>query len=344
MPISLLDERSISSNDTRSLRGTENELVSSVRQQLIGVSPWAVAAAEAVATLALGDDPIMIVGEPGTGKEYLARLIHTHSARGREPLVTVSQRGASEETIRAALFGSEQILPSRLGQPRKSLLQNARGGTLYLSGTAIFPLLSADEIDQLKRYKDFRRLAGRVMQISGVRLAIGFDPADAPNGRIEAVGQGVAGILSVPPLRQRKADIELLAKHFMKEECQQAGKEEREISAETLTILRRYDWPNNVDELRSVVEYMVLQSRPPCIDSSLIPPYVTNPSAAVGPSLASGVNLGDEVRQFEKALICEALKQCHGVQTNAAKLLRIKLSTLNTKIKHFGINVRAFKA
>jgi DNA-binding NtrC family response regulator len=99
-----------------------------------------------------------------------------------------------------------------------------------------------------------------------------------------------------------------------------------------------------VDELRSVVEHMIVQSRPPCIDSTLIPQYVTNPSAATGPALASGVNLGDEVRTYEKALICEALKQCHGVQTNAAKLLRIKLSTLNTKIKHYGINVRAFKA
>lgn len=161
------------------------------------------------------------------------------------------------------------------------------------------------------------------------------------------VGESVIAVsdtLSIPPLRRRRADIEPLSRHFIKEVYQRLGKELRELSPDTLAHLRRYDWPGNVGELKKVIEAMVHRSRPPCLDPSLLPAYLVNPLNINGTSLpASGINLSEELERLEKSLLCAALRQCVGNQTKAAELLGLKRTTLNTKLKQYGIDVRSFK-
>jgi len=109
-------------------------------------------------------------------------------------------------------------------------------------------------------------------------------------------------------------------------------------------LLRRHHWPGNISELKMVIQDMVQRSSPPTLDSSLLPAHLRDSSDNHARSFpASGMDLSEEVKRFEIAYLCEALKQSEGVQTKAAQLLGLKLTTLNMKIARYGIDVRAFK-
>jgi two-component system response regulator AtoC len=134
-----------------------------------------------------------------------------------------------------------------------------------------------------------------------------------------------------------------LAEHFIRERCSQMGKELREISPEAMKVLRRYDWPQNVKELRTLANQLVKQLTPPSIDVSLLPAYLSGMCGERRLLPASGLDLDNEVKRVEVDLICAALRQSHGLQNKAAQLLRIKPTTLFMKIRRHGIDVGAFR-
>jgi len=326
------------------MRGNEGDIARLIKERLIGVSRWATEARAAVAAHAGHDNPILIEGERGTGKEFVARLIHECSARGHGPFVALSCESLSEESVEAALFGSIRALPCGSNRIQRGLVERAEGGTLYISGSSALSPLLKTEIARLIRYQEFRRLGDNLLERADVRVILGHTQ---DRGGEPMVGESVITVsdrLSIPPLRQRRVDIEPLSRHFIEEFCQQIGKELRDLSPDALAALRRYDWPGNVSELKRVIEEMVQRSRPPCLDLSLLPASLLDPSNLNGASLpASGISLSEEVERLEKSLLCAALKQCQGRQTKAAQLLGLKRTTLNTKIKRYGIDVKSFR-
>lgn len=341
-------ESNLTSDEIRSIPHFESTPTQVIKERLIGVSRWVTEARTAIAAHAAHDSPVVIEGQVGTGKEFVARLIHECSARRHGPFITFCCDSISEESIEAALFGWIRLLPSGSNRTQRGLVEAARGGTLYVSGVANLTSSLRVQLARLIQHQEFRRLGDQRLEVADVRVLLGSAPSPSAERKdswvLDTAAIGVGEILSIPPLRRRKADIEPLSRHFIKETCRQWGKELREITPETVTLLRRYEWPGNIGELKKVIEAMVHRSGPPAIDPSLLPASLAQLTTTEREALpGTGISLNEEVERFERALLCAALKQCGGVQARAARLLGLKLTTLNTKIIRYGIDVRVFK-
>jgi DNA-binding NtrC family response regulator len=310
----------------------------------VGVSRWAAEARAAVAAHAAHDEPVILEGEAGAGKEFLARLIHECSHRRYGPFIAISCGALSEESVEAVLFGSVRILSSGRNRIQRGLVEAARGGTLYIDGAAALSPTLKTEIARLIQHQEFRRVGEMMLEPAHVRVVLGRGAA-ADDARGGAGVMTVNDSFSVAPLRRRKADIEPLSRCFVEQFCRGLRKEARELVPETISLLRRYDWPGNTAELKKVIEEMVAQSKPPSLDPSLLPAHLFDTSE-VGyyPFPVSGINLSQEVERMERAHLCAALRQCQGVQSKAAQLLGLKPTTLNAKLKQYGIDVTLFKS
>jgi len=316
-----------------------------ISEQLIGTSRWAKEAREAVVAHAAHDHPILIKGEPGAGKELVARLIHEGSARCQGPFVAVSCASIAEESLEAALFGWIRELPSGRNRVQRGLVEAAQGGTLYITGVTTLSDLLKTKIARLIQHQEFRRLGDQVLEGVDVRVILGATELSGGQQEVPVLKSlTVAGVLTIPPLRRRKADIEPLSRHFIQQFCRRNGREPRETAPDTLDALRRYDWPGNVEELKQVVEEMAQKSRPPCLDPSLVPTHLVESSGFNTYSIPeSGINLSEEMKRFERLLLCEALKQSRGKQIKAAQLLGLKPTTLNSKLMRYEIDGTAFR-
>ena len=309
---------------------------------LIGVSRWIQTARMLVAVHAAHDNAVILEGERGTGKKLLARLIHRFSSRQEGPFVSLKLGSASDEVAHAALFGQSRERSVVGTGENNGLAELARGGTLYIEGLSDTSSSLTDEIVRLAERRRIdhegaspvRILVGRVVQAGLGRWTA--------NASAASTGLDYERI-QIPPLRERTDDIEALALHFIRERCEQTGKELRKISPEAMKALRDYDWPRNVTELRTLVNQLVKQMSPPSIDVALLPAYLAGPYATKSLIPDTGLDLDNEVKRVEVDLICAALKQSHGLQNKAAQLLRIKPTTLFMKIRRHGIDVGAFR-
>ncbi len=313
-----------------------------IGKSLIGVSRWTEAARTLVAGHASHDNTVILQGERGTGKKLLARLIHRCSSRHEGPFVSLELGSTSDDVARAALFGAARHQCDNFPGAEKGLTELAQGGTLYIDGLSdISPSLTDDIVGLAERKGT--NYEGE----ESVRILLGWGTQSEFRRSSASVNSGSTRFdydrIHIPPLRERPEDIEALAAHFISERCKQTGKELREISPAAMRVLRRYDWPQNVKELRTLVNQLVKQLTPPSIDVSLLPAYLAGACGEGRLLPASGLDLDNEVKRVEVDLICAALRQSHGLQNKAAQLLRIKPTTLFMKIRRHGIDVEAFR-
>ena len=343
-------KESLMSGDPRTWYWGETELDPQqlIERQLVGISQWAEEARAAIAAHASHDNPIILEGEQGTGKRFLARLIHRCSARAAGPFVAISCQHVSSESIEAALFGSIRSQQSGRLYVQNGMVESAQGGTIYIDGLTSFAPSLQVKIARLINHREFRRLGGDSFEPVDTRIILGSEqPVAAPAGErsaLEKFSICVSDKLTLLPLRRRTADIDPLSRHFIKTFCGQLGKEERELAPDTIAVLQRQEWPGNVGELKRVINHMVQQSRPPRLDCSFLPAHLLEGPPAPAESIPeSGIDLNKEVREYEIALLCSALKESQGVQFKAARMLNIKPTTLNTKLKQYGIDSRSFK-
>jgi len=311
-----------------------------VDDTLIGISRWADTARMLLRIHAAHDNAIILEGEPGTGKQLFARLIHRSSARRDGPFVVLSLHSTGDDVARDALFGS-RIASKGVREEDKGLAELAQGGTLYIDGLSE---VSHDLIGDIVQIADRRSPLDEAE--TPVRVMLGFSIQPGSYGPRSASAEASRGLdyerIRIPPLRERPDDIELLAQYFLQELCQQFGKEPRSISADAMTALRAYDWPRNVSELRALMRQLVKHSIPPSIDVPLLPAYMAG-SVENASLPAAGLDLEDEVRRVEVDLIRAALRQSHGYQNKAAQLLHLKPTTLFMKIRRYGIDVEVFR-
>lgn len=313
-----------------------------IEKRLIGISGWAENARRLVARHGAHDNTVNLEGEPGTGKAFLARLIHQCSARREGPFVSFSFRSASIDMARSILFGSPQTFSTEELRDDKGLIELAREGTLYVEAPSDSASSLVDEMLNL-----VRQLRFNYQREDRARILLGWEiqPGSHRSMALSYLSNGRDfESIAIPPLRERPKDIEALAVHFVKHRCLETQKELRAISPEALNALCSYDWPRNVLELKTLVTSLVNQTRPPVIDLSLVPAYVRNRldcDADLFP--ASGLDLGDEIKRREIELICAALKHSRGLQAKAARLLHTKATTLFMKIQRYGIDVEVFR-
>jgi DNA-binding NtrC family response regulator len=313
-----------------------------INESLIGVSRWAETARRLVSAYAAQDNAVVLEGEQGTGKKLVATLIHRCSARRDGPFVSIALGAKTEGFARAMLFGSPDPLTDD-GQPgEKGLLELVRKGTLYVACASDAAPLFGDDVARLIEQSRFSSHdGGRARIILGWQIDSGFRRSNMPGALRNAFGFEP---MCIPPLRERADDIEALVVHFIKQNCRQTGKELRTLSPEVVNALRSYDWPNNVAELKTLANRLTSQSHPPSIDVSLLPGYMLDRRNANRPVLPPlGLDLANEVKQYERELICAALKQSGGLQVKAARLLRTRATTLFMKIQRYGIDVEEFK-
>ncbi len=303
------------------------------------------------------DSTVLITGESGTGKELIAHAIHYASDRKDGPFIPVNCAAIPEELLESELFGHEKGAFTHAIKTRIGRFELANKGTIFL-----------DEIGEMSpslQVKLLRVLQERKFErVGGVKtISVDIRVVSATNQDLEiAVKEGrfredlfyrlnVIPI-HVPPLRERRSDIPLLSKYFLKKYCSGKKKGVEGITDETLDILTRYDWPGNVRELENIMERMVILANGKMITKDDLPyqiieKTVGSPGGAIAGDIAipeDGLSLSQAVSELEKRLILLALERTGGVKNRAAKLLKMNRTTLIEKMKKLGLMPKSKKA
>jgi two-component system response regulator AtoC len=312
-------------------------------ENIIGQSPPMVEVFDVVRQVAPTRATILITGESGTGKELIAQAIHNLSPRSRQPLVAVHCAGLPPTLIESELFGHEKGAFTGAHERRIGRVEQAEGGTLFLD--------EIGEIDSTIQVKLLRFLGERTFERVGSTRTLTSDVRliTATNKRLEELVR--AGTfredlyyrlnvvrIELPPLRERRNDIPLLAQAFMREAARENDKPVREITSDAMERLINYAWPGNVRELRSAIERAVVLARSDKISSRDLPPEIRAEAQAPGASPGQLIAQGDiTVKEAEKQLIMRALRESGGSRTEAAKKLGMSRRTLHRKLHAYNL-------
>jgi DNA-binding NtrC family response regulator len=285
------------------------------------------------------DSTVLITGETGTGKEVVAKLLHARSARRSRPFVVVECAALQETLLQSELFGHERGAFTGADRAKAGLFEVAHGGTIFL-----------DEIGEVSVATQVKLL--RVLDTSTFRHVGGTAEIHVDVRVLAATNRDLAGmvrqglfredlyyrlstvLLTMPPLRDRGADIELLARHFVLLLSERFGVRKR-IAASTLDVLRRHDWPGNVRELLHVIEAAVVVCDGPDILPEHLPAHSRGPGAAH--PAAGGNGPLPTLEELERRHIELALRTTHGHRGHAARALGISERNLYRKLRAYGL-------
>jgi Nif-specific regulatory protein len=300
---------------------------------------------EQVAQVAGSPTTVLIRGESGTGKELVAHAIHYNSPRSGKPFVKVSCGALPEGLIESELFGYEPGAFTDARAQKKGRFELAHGGTLFLDEVGELSRSTQVKLLRVLQEREFERLGGvRPIKVD-VRLVA------ATNKDLEAaVQQGEfredlyyrlnVFSLFMPPLRDRRPDILLLADHFVEKYAAAHGKDVRRIATTAIDMLMSYHWPGNVRELENCIERAVLVCDGGVVHAHHLPP--TLQTAEVSGTLPRR-SLATAVESYEKDLILDALKSARGNRAKAARLLDTTERILGYKVAKYGVDPRRFR-
>ncbi len=291
---------------------------------------------------------ILITGESGTGKELVARAIHSNSARSDRAFVTVNSGNLPSDLLESTLFGHVKGAFTGAVYPKKGLCDLADKGSIFFDEIGNIPLETQAKLLRVMQEREFMRLGGMETIKVDVRIvaATNCDLREmVEDGRFREDLFYRLHVINIflPPLRERKDDIPLLAHHFLAKYSEENNKPGIELTGDALDLMMEYDWPGNVRELENVIERAVVLTSGNRIDADLIPEHVRSspgfhmPRFVVPPE---GISFKDVITDVEKRLIESTLEAAGGVQKRAAELLRIKPTTLNEMIKRYEIGPR----
>jgi len=291
---------------------------------------------------------ILITGESGTGKELVARAIHANSPRAERAFVTVNSGNLPPDLLESTLFGHVKGAFTGAINPKKGLFDIADKGSIFFDEIGNIPPETQAKLLRVMQEREFMRLGGVETIKVDVRIiaATNCDLRDmVEDGRFREDLYYRLHVINIflPPLRERKEDVPLLAQHFLEKYGEENRKRDLDLAPEALDLLMEYDWPGNIRELENVIERAVVLTSSPKIGVDLIPDYVRStptfhiPRFVVPPE---GISFKDVITNVEKRLIESTLEAAGGVQKKAAELLKIKPTTLNEMIKRYDIGTR----
>jgi len=315
---------------------------------IIGRSPKMRQVFDLIIQAAPSRSSILIQGEGGTGKELVARAIHSNSSRSEQPFVAVNSGSVSPELLESTLFGHVRDAFAGAVYPKKGLFDLADRGTLFFDEIASVPLDTQAKLLRIIQDREFTRL-GEVESVRADVRVIAATNTDLrqtmEDGRFreDLFYRLHVVTITLPPLRARKDDIPLLVQHFLHKYGDENRKADLEVSPDALDLLTEYDWPGNVRELENVVERAVVLTSGPRIGVELMPDHVRRPPSFHMPQFVvppEGISFKDVITDFEKRLIESTLEASGGVQKRAAELLHIKPTTLHEMIKRYDIRPR----
>ena len=354
----------------RRLREENVQLKRALKQRynfpnIIGKSERIVSLLDLVAQVAPSRSTVLIVGESGTGKELIAKAIHSASPRAEKPFVAVNSGSIPVDLLESQLFGHVKGAFTSAVASKKGLFEVADQGTIFFDEISTIGLETQAKLLRVIQEREFMRLGGtetikvdvRIVAASNVDL-LGL----VRDGRFrEDLYHRLNVIaLKLPPLRERREDVPLLAEHFLRQFSKENNRPLGRFTRRALNLLMDYTWPGNVRELENVVERAVVLSTRDEIDVDLLPEAILTRGilgnarlhlsellksltqegqqrAAAGQPVPS---LFDIMEQIERRVIEDMLEQTGWNQTEAAERFQVPLSTLNQKIKRLGIEIR----
>jgi two-component system response regulator PilR (NtrC family) len=314
---------------------------------IIGRSPKMVELYKVISRVAAVDSTVLIMGESGTGKELVARTIHYHSPRSALPFVAINCGAIPEQLLESELFGHMKGSFTGAIANKAGLLEVARGGSVLLDEVAeMSPML---QVKLLRFLQDhiFRRVGGtedievdvRVLAATNKNLAHLIQQGSFREDlyyRLNVIS------VEIPPLRDRREDIPLLAQNFLELFAARAGRPGMRIAPEAMQLLTTYGWPGNVRELENVMERAVALTTTDDLQGESLPHTLAQPAVpAAGPRVevpAEGLDMEQVVADLEKSLMRDALEKAGWVQTKAAQLLGINFRSFRYRAKKYGLD------
>lgn len=301
---------------------------------------------EQVAQVARTNTTVLIRGESGTGKELIAHAIHYNSPRAKKPFIKISCAALPDSLIESELFGYEKGAFTGAQGRKKGRFEMAEGGTLFLDEIGDLNLSTQVKLLRVLQEREFERLGGTESVRVNVRLIA------ATNKDLEkAIADGTfredlyyrlnVFAIFIPPLRERKPDVLLLADHFLERYSAEHGKNIRRISTPAIDMLMSYHWPGNVRELENTIERGVLVCDGSVVHGHHLPPTLQTAEAS---DTVTSISLTETVEAYEKDLIQDALKTTRGNRSRAAKLLNSTERIINYKVRKYGIDCDRFRA
>jgi len=286
------------------------------------------------------DTTVLLRGESGTGKELVAHAIHYTSPRAKGPFVKVNCASLNENLLESELFGHEKGAFTGAIYARKGRIEEAENGTLFLDEIGEFSPTSQVKLLRVLQERQFERVGSNKQQKSNARIIA------ATNRDLEtAVREGTfrqdlyyrinVFPIVMPPLRDRKDDILLLADHFVELYAKKMNKDVRRISTPAINMMVSYHWPGNVRELENCIERAVLLSSDGVIHSHHLPPTLQTSDAS--DTIGTG-SLKDRLQLFERDIIVDALKRSNGNLAAAARDLGSTARIIRYKVSQLGID------
>jgi DNA-binding NtrC family response regulator len=279
---------------------------------------------------------VLIQGESGTGKELVAHAIHYLSPRARGPFIAVHCAALPQNLLESELFGHEKGAFTGAVERRRGRFELAEGGTLFLDEISeIDPAIQVKLLRVLEERK-FERVGGQETLEADIRLVTATSNdllilSQEGKFRSDLLYRLNVVTINLPPLRERREDVPLLAKYFLREFARENNKKVEDIGPDALAALTAYHWPGNVRELKNVIERMVVLSRGTKLTPRDLPPFIFD---GKGTSTPRGLSVSS-IKEASRRLIVAALKENNGNRTLAAKTLGISRRTLHRKLREY---------
>ena len=325
--------------------------------ELIGQAPVMQQLKQLIEKAGPTNSRVLIGGENGTGKELVARAIHQHSHRANRPFVAVNCAAIPETLIESELFGHERGAFSGATTMKRGQFEQADGGTLFLDEIADMSLSTQAKVLRALQEQQFTRVGGTKLIKVDVRVL-----AASNKDLLQEIEKGtfredlfyrlnVVPIV-VPTLRDRREDIPLLVKHFLRVHAEEQGLKIKQVSPEAMDVFMQYEWPGNIRELRNLIERLMIMVPGPVIEAAhasvalQVRPQLSAAQPAAGAQPANTLltrpydSLRDARNAFEKEFIARKLREHHWNISRTAEDLKIERSHLHRKIKLLDVEMR----
>jgi two-component system, NtrC family, nitrogen regulation response regulator NtrX len=324
------------------------------KHQIIWASPLMRDLMAQVEQVAAGETRVCIRGETGTGKELIARALHEKSSRRGGPFISLNCAAIPAELLESELFGHEKGSFTGAAGRHVGKFEQAHRGTLFLDEIGDMPLAMQAKLLRVLEEGEIERVGGDKPLAVDVRIIVAThrnleEQVRAGTFREDLYHRVFVFPISLPPLRERREDIRVLAEHFARQLAEQNGWKPKSFSREAMEELERYSWPGNVRELRNVVERALLLSAGDTVEGAVVQRALPQSAHIVtananGSSAAIGSGtLAGRVEAFERETLLAELKRNHHHMTNTAKALGLERSHLYKKCQQLGIDVRTIR-
>jgi DNA-binding NtrC family response regulator len=334
---------------------TENEYLKTTLSThfgpLVGRSPAMQEVYRLILKVAPGNAPVLIFGESGTGKELVAREIHKHSPRSSRPFITVNSAALAEGILESEMFGHEKGAFTGAIASKKGLVELADGGTLFLDEIGDLGINLQAKVLRFLQEKEFKRVGGLQTLKVDVRVLTAThqdlqQKIASSQFRLDLYYRLNVITISLPPLRDRLEELPDLTHHFC-HKYSEALHKAVQFPKEVLDLMATYPWPGNIRELENVVERAVVLAEKPVIRPEDLPREIwqrpMQKDLALQPDIIpsllpdSSLPLDKKLEMLEQEIIQRTLKECRGNQSQAAKRLGLKRSSLQYKMQKYGI-------